>query len=115
MPELLPDLINIIYKMKTSMHVHEVNEQILKLKRKSGKADDIWIDQKEFWDDNHNVYYVTTNKKFKIRSINLDYQSTRDLGFQWTYVCNKCGEFLTIKNDDDRTYSCHCHDYLLSM
>ena len=112
---MLEDLKTIILKMKTSMHVHEVNQQILQLKRKSGKADDIWILHDEFWDDNHQVYFITTNKKFNIKSINLDYQSTRDLGFQWTYVCNKCGEILLLLNDKERRYHCKCHEYVLSM
>ena len=50
---LLPDLITMIYKKKTSMCVHEVNQQILQLRRKSGKADDIWVNKDEFWNDNH--------------------------------------------------------------
>jgi len=110
----LPELITIIYKMKTSIIVHEINLQILQLKRISEKADDIWINRDTFLDDRHNVYFITTNKKLNIKSINLDYISMRELDSQWTYVCNKCGEFLRIENDDNRSYKCDCHNYILS-
>lgn len=123
---LIKDIIDLIYKDKTSMVVHEINQQILKLDRRCFKADDIWLlthnGTHNFWDNNHEVYAITTNKTFKMKSIYLDYQSTRDFGFQWTYICNKCGEYLIENfsndpNDNHIYYDCCCDNgfYIMQM
>ena len=110
---MLPtDLLNIIHKKKTSMCVYQVNQQILTINRKQFKADDIYChEEQHFWDDNHKVY-VLIYKNLKIKPINLDYLTYRNLGFQWTYICQKCGEFLKLSNKKSCTYSCKCCNYV---
>lgn len=118
---MLPtDLENIIYKMRNSMFIHEINLQILDIKRDCFKADDIYChnlsyDRQHFWDNNHNVQ-VIRYKNLKINPINLDYITYRNLGFQWTYICNDCGEFLKLKQNEtvsqNTMFSCNCCDYI---
>ena len=114
---LLPtDIENIIHKMKVSMIVHENNKMINNLQRKCKKADDIFIyDKQIFWNNDHEVYFITTNKEYKIHTVHMDYQTRRDFGFHWTYVCNKCGEILKLEDDDQQLYSCNCHLYIHSF
>ena len=125
---LIDDILDIIYDKKKAMCVHEINEQIKKLGRECGKADDIWsyyMDSSNgisFWEREHEVYYITTNKDYKIRSLYLDYQTQRFLNRQWTYICKKCGEYLVLINpkpkDDDidlidsNFYECRCGRYI---
>lgn len=123
---MLPrDIENIIYKMKQSITVHEINHQIKNLKRKEYLADDIYCHNTDgithFWDTEHNVYAITTNKKYKIRPIHLDYSTYRNLGFQWTYICNDCGEYLKLHSTKIKkgystnlrnVYYCNCCDYV---
>ena len=113
---LIPDLITMIYKKKTSMIVHEINQQIINVERELFKADDIYCHNQHgnnhFWDnDSHNVY-VLRYKKLNIKPINLDYITMRNLGFQWTYICNDCGEFLKQSPKKQVQYYCHCCEYV---
>lgn len=115
---MLPkDIENIIHKFKTSMIVSEVNDKIKNLQRKCYKAEDIYIyhiNEEPYWNNNHNVYSITTNKDYKIKSIYLDYCNKRYIGFQWTYICKKCGEYLKLYKNED-IYYCNCHDYLFTI
>ena len=125
---MLPkDIEDIIHKQKVSMIVSEVNEQIKKLNYKVVQTDDMfYISDFGALDLNgkaNNVFVISTNHNFKIKSLYLDYQSRRDMGdCQWSYVCNKCGEFLksvevtfTSSYDEQdefqRDYYCKCHKY----
>lgn len=119
---MLPkEIVDIIYKQKTSMCVHKVNEEIKKLNIKWYKADDIWnyqIERVSFWDRNHNVYAITGDSN--IRSIYLDYKSRRFMSKQWTYICGDCGEYLTECErpkhmKDSIFYDCDCNRYLCTL
>lgn len=113
---LIPDLITIINQYKTSMIVCEVNQTILQIDRRSFQADDIYChnidnNNQHFWDTNHNVF-VIRYKNIKINPINLDYITYRNLGFQWSYFCNNCGEFLKLSKQKGFTYYCNCYEYV---
>jgi len=113
---MLPtDLLMMIYKKKTSMIVYEINQQILKINRNQFKADDIYCHNTQgtqhFWDTNHNVQ-VIRYRNLNINPINLDYITMRNLGFQWTYICGDCGEFLKLSEKKGVQYFCHCCDYV---
>ena len=112
MNNLPKELEMMIYKMSTSMTLFEINQDIKNLQRKQIKADDIFIENRHpyFWNDDHNVYAITTNKSYNIKPIHLDYLTYRNLGFQWTYICNDCGEYLKV--EQDRKYHCNCNSYL---
>lgn len=114
---ILPkDLVTMIYQKKTSMIVYEVNQTILTIDRNSFRADDIYChnvdnQNRDFWDTNHNVY-VVRYKNLKITPIHLDYITYRNLGFQWTYVCKDCGEYLKLSEHKRCTYFCKCCEYV---
>lgn len=115
---LLPDLVTIIHKMKTSMNINEVNQQILNINRNEYQADDLCrVAGGVFLDTHHNVR-VIRYKNLKINPINLKYTTMRDLGFQWSYYCGDCGEFLTLNKEtkeneenEEYIYSCKCYNY----
>ena len=112
---MLPkDLENIIYKQVTSMNVHKINQEILKINRTENKADDIYCHNmngnEHFWDNNHNVK-VLRYRNLKIKAIYLDYITYRDFRFQLTYICNDCGEFLKQSEKKDFQYFCNCAYY----
>ncbi len=113
---LIKDLRDIIYEMKYSMCVGDVIKDIEKLNRRCFKADDIWIeDHNHYWNDNHQVYVITTDRT-DFKSIHLDYRSKRDLGnIHWIYVCGKCGEYLKLIYNEHQFYECKCHMYLMSV
>lgn len=112
---LIKEIKEIIYEMKLSMCVSDINKGIKNINRQCYKADDIWIEgDNHYWNDSHEVYVITTNKGL-MKSIYLDYKTKRDLGtIQWTYICNKCGEYLKPLTSDElnQYYECKCHFYL---
>ena len=111
LPIVLVDIISkYVYQPEEKQ---KLNKQIENLQRTIYKADDVFIEENQpqyFWNTNHNVYVITTNKKYNMKSIYLDYITMRNLGFQWTYICNSCGEYLKIKND--AKYHCKCNSYI---
>lgn len=105
LPKALED---IIYKKKVSICVNEINEQIKQLDRHCFIADDVFPVIERFFPE-HQVYAITTNKKFNIKPIHLAPESYRFIGCQWTYICDKCGEYLKICKN--KTYKCKCQEY----
>ena len=110
---MLPkEIEDIIYKKKLSLCVHEINEDIKNLKRQEFIADDIYPKAHRFFPE-HMVYIITTNPKYKIKSIYLNNISYRNIGCkQWTYICGKCGEYL---KEADNEFHCECGNYFNPM
>ena len=107
-------IIDMIHKKKTSIVVHEINQRILKINRSEYFAEDLYCHNMEgdqhFWDNNHNVKIIRFSN-LKLNPIHLDYISVRNLGFQWTYICSDCGEFVKMYENREVKF-CKCCDYV---
>ena len=87
------------------MIIFEVNQQIKDLKRSQFYADDLYVVSKPNF--LHNVWGITYNEKFCIKSLNISYEMERDFG-GCRYFCINCGDFLILENS---SFKCLCFDY----